>query len=133
VSDRHGRSLESAQGDHLGVKLLRERFDNARAETGFSLGEDAVRLPIPLSKPKASNPSAVPATTVIRPAVRRKRMLQAFMTSSVTIKPGSRPARCATSLADNLPRDRPIVIDHDVARASHNPEMGDFDGPGPDE
>jgi hypothetical protein len=33
-----------AKNYNLGIKLLRERFDNTRTETGFSLSEDAVRL-----------------------------------------------------------------------------------------
>jgi hypothetical protein len=44
VSDRHGRSLWAGQSFNLGTELLRERLDDARAEPGFWLSKDAVRL-----------------------------------------------------------------------------------------
>ena len=43
MSDRHGCALETSRGLNLGTKLLRERLDDASAETGFSLSKDAVR------------------------------------------------------------------------------------------
>src|SRR6266850_3821896 len=45
VSDRHGRSLWASQSFNLGTELLRERVDDARAEPGFWLSKDTVRLP----------------------------------------------------------------------------------------
>ena len=48
VSDRHGRSLRAGQSFNLGTELLRERLDDARAEPGFWLSKDAVRLANPI-------------------------------------------------------------------------------------
>src|SRR6202162_81987 len=48
VSDRHGRSLWAGQSFDLGTELLRERLDDARAEPGFWLSKDAVRLANPI-------------------------------------------------------------------------------------
>src|ERR1019366_2743078 len=48
VSDRHGRSLWAGQSFNLGTELLRERLDDARAEPGFWLSKDAVRLANPI-------------------------------------------------------------------------------------
>src|SRR5258708_15266323 len=45
MSDRHGRSLWAGQSFNLGTQLLRERLDDSRAEPGFWLSEDTVRLP----------------------------------------------------------------------------------------
>src|SRR5258707_1760021 len=45
MSDRHGRSLRAGQSFNLGTELLRERLDDARAEPGFWLSKDTVRLP----------------------------------------------------------------------------------------
>src|ERR1700719_1179906 len=48
VRDRHGCSLWASKSSNLGTELLRERLDDARAEPGFWLSKDAVRLANPI-------------------------------------------------------------------------------------
>src|ERR1700730_11744483 len=43
ASDRHGRPFWAGQSLHLGPELMRERFDDTRAEPGLCLSKDAVR------------------------------------------------------------------------------------------
>ena len=43
MSNRHGRAPRARQGFNLGIELLRQRLDDARAKPGFSLSEHAVR------------------------------------------------------------------------------------------
>ncbi len=44
MSDRNRGALGTRQGFNLGIDLLRERLDDASAESGFYLGEDTIRL-----------------------------------------------------------------------------------------
>jgi hypothetical protein len=90
VSDRHGRSLWAGQSFNLGTELLRERLDDARAEPGFWLSKDAVRLANPLSAIESFQ--SVPETsyaTVICPsfAFSLNACFREFITSSVAINP----------------------------------------------
>src|ERR1700675_3565555 len=48
VSNRHGRALRTGQSFNLSIELLRQRLDDAGAESGLSLSEDAVRLADPI-------------------------------------------------------------------------------------
>ena len=48
MGDRHRGAERAGRGIDLGIELLGKRLDDAGAEAGFALGEDAVRLADPV-------------------------------------------------------------------------------------
>ena len=48
MSDCDTRSVMVCDGFHNGIELLRQRFDNSRAEPGFWLGKNTVNLSDPI-------------------------------------------------------------------------------------